>query len=65
MDLRQTTKSAFLLKDYIDGCDNIILDDGQLALKVYFEDGSQKVFEDIQKVIDWVQVRKIRAPFET
>lgn len=63
MDLRQIKIAASLLKDYIDGYDNI-LDNGRFVLKAYFKDGSQKNFKDIQKVIDWVQVQKLRTPFE-
>ena len=64
MDLRQIKIAAMLLKDYIDNYDNNIGDNGTLAFKVYLKDGSQKSFEDIQTVIDWVQVQKLRVPLK-
>ena len=65
MNLIQLRKATMLLGDYIHSADNIVLDNGMFALQVTFKDGHQKVFGDIQHVIDWVQVQKLRAPFRT
>ena len=45
----------------VSGSDTIVLDNGGLALHVYFKDDSQKVFKDIENVINWVQVQKLKA----
>ena len=59
MNLIQVRKAAILLKDCVSGSDTIVLDNGELALHVYFKDDSQKVFEDIEDVINWLQVQKL------
>jgi len=61
MNVTQITKATLLLSDYIDGSDHIVLANGRLALQVWLKEGNQRVFEDIQHVIDWVQVQKIRS----
>ena len=60
MNLIQIRKATILLKDYINGSDTIVLDNGGLALHVYFKDNSQKVFKDIENVINWLQVQKLK-----
>ena len=60
MNLIQIRKATILLKDYINGSDTIVLDNGGLALHVYFKDDSQKVFKDIENVISWLQVQKLK-----
>ena len=60
MNLIQTRKAAILLKDCVSGSDTIVLDNGGLALHVYFKDDSQKVFKDIENVINWLQVQKLK-----
>ena len=60
MNLIQIRKSAALLKDYINGSDTMVLDNGGLSLHVYFKDDSQKVFKDIDNVISWLQVQKLK-----
>ena len=59
MTLIEIRKAIHLLNNYINGAEQIFLNNGALGLQAYFKDGTQKVFEDIQHVIDWVQVRKI------
>ena len=61
MNLIQIRKATKLLKDYINGSDTMVLDNGGLALHVYFKDDSQKVFNDIENVISWLQVQKLKA----
>ena len=60
MNLIQIRKATKLLKDYINGSDTMVLDNGGLALHVYFKDDSQKVFKDIDNVISWLQVQKLK-----
>ena len=60
MDLIQIRKATILLKDCVSGSDTIVLDNGGLALHVYFKDDSQKVFKDIEDVINWLQVQKLK-----
>ena len=61
MNLIQIRKATILLKDCVSGSDTIVLDNGELALHVYFKDDSQKVFKDIEDVINWLQVQKLKA----
>ena len=60
MDLIQIRKATILLKDCVSGSDTFVLDNGGLALHVYFKDDSQKVFKDIEDVINWLQVQKLK-----
>jgi hypothetical protein len=60
MNLIQVRKAAILLKDCVSGSDTIVLDNGGMALQVYFKDGSQIVFKDIENVISWLQVQKLK-----
>ena len=60
MNLNQIRKAAILIKDFICGSDTIVLDDGSLALHVYFKDDRQKVFKEIEDVINWLQVQKLK-----
>ena len=60
MNLIQTRKAAILLKDCVSGSDTIVLDNGGLALHVFFKDDSQKIFKDIENVINWLQVQKLK-----
>ena len=60
MNLIQIRKATILLKDCVSGSDTIVLDNEELALHVYFKDDSQKVFEDIEDVINWLQVLKLK-----
>ena len=60
MNLIQTRKATILLKDCVSGSDTIVLDNGGLALHVFFKDGSQATFKDIEDVINWLQVQKLK-----
>jgi hypothetical protein len=60
MNLIQIRKATILLKDCVSGSDTIVLDNEELALHVYFKDDSQKVFKDIEDVINWLQVQKLK-----
>ena len=60
MNLIQIRKATILLKDCVSGSDTIVLDNGGLALHVYFKDDGQKVFKDIENVINWLQVQKLK-----
>ena len=60
MNLIQIRKAAILLKDCVSGSDTIVLDNGELALHAHFRDDSQKVFKDVENVIDWLQVQKLK-----
>ena len=61
MNLIQIRKATILLKDCVSSSDTIVLDNEELALHVYFKDDSQKVFKDIEDVINWLQVQKLKG----
>jgi hypothetical protein len=60
MNVIEILKAKTLLANYIHGSEDIVVGGGQFALQVCLNDGSQKTFKDIQRVIDWVQVQKIK-----
>jgi hypothetical protein len=60
MNAIEIRKAKILLDNFINESEYIVAGNEQFTLQVCLKDGSQQVFYDIQHVIDWVQVRKIK-----
>jgi len=59
MNVIEIRKAKALLNNFINESEDIVVGNEQFKLQVCLKDGSRKVFNDIQHVIDWVQVQKI------